>query len=238
MKTWKTSHDHKVFQVLSGRSNAYLLRAGQYNILVDTGKKNAYKKLQQNIKSLLPDHQHIHFLILTHTHFDHCQNAATIKDKHQCNIIMSEHEAIFAKNGYTPLPNGTFLITRPISSLGKRLGKNRYGYEPFTPDILVNDAYDFNESGLNIKIITTRGHSLGSLSIIIDNEIAIVGDTLFGIFRNSVFPPYADKKNELSDSWKALLNTNSELFLPGHGKEISKKLLLNEYHKFVLSNTC
>jgi hydroxyacylglutathione hydrolase len=33
------------------------------------------------------------------------------------------------------------------------------------------------------------------------------------------------------ESWDKLLNTNCNLFLPGHGKEISRKLLKNQYEK-------
>jgi len=39
MKQWKTTNAYWVFLVLSGRSNAYLIRKGNQNVLVDTGKE-------------------------------------------------------------------------------------------------------------------------------------------------------------------------------------------------------
>ena len=33
------------------------------------------------------------------------------------------------------------------------------------------------------------------MSLVIDDEIAIVGDTMFGVLKKSVFPPYADDSN-------------------------------------------
>jgi len=66
---------------------------------------------------------------------------------------------------------------------------------------------------------------------LVDDEIATVGDTMFGIYNNSVFPPFADKQAELIKSWHKLLRTDCHTFLPGHGKEIERKLLQKEYDK-------
>lgn len=65
-----------------------------------------------------------------------------------------------------------------------------------------------------------------------DNEIAIVGDTMFGVFKNSIFPPYSDDTVKMIESWGRLLNTDCIIFLPGHGKEINRKLLQKEYEKY------
>ena len=80
-------------------------------------------------------------------------------------------------------------------------------------------------------IMHTPGHTSGSVSVIIDDEIALVGDTMFGIFRSSVFPPFADNIPELIRSWKSLLETECSLFLPSHGREKTREELntcLNE----------
>ena len=81
-------------------------------------------------------------------------------------------------------------------------------------------------------MIKTEGHSSGSISVIVDNEIAIVGDAMFGVFKNSVFPPYADNQTEMINSWNVLLDTDCNTFLPGHGKEIKKEFLQKEYYKY------
>lgn len=225
MRTWKTKKGNKIFQVLSGRSNSYLIITDRYNILFDTGKASAYKKLRRNISILNPKNKSIDFLILTHTHFDHCQNAAQIKIENNCKIIMSKNENNYVEIGYTPVPQGTMLFSKIIYTLGIRLGIKRFSYKPFIPDILVDDEFEFSKDELDLRIIETPGHSSGSISIIIDNEIAIVGDTLFGVYPNSIFPPFADNLAELKESWQKLLKTNCDTFLPGHGKEIKLKLL-------------
>jgi glyoxylase-like metal-dependent hydrolase (beta-lactamase superfamily II) len=45
------------------------------------------------------------------------------------------------------------------------------------------------------------------ISIIIDDEIAIVGDAMVGTIPDSIYPPFADDKKLLIKSWKKLLKT-------------------------------
>jgi len=52
MKSWSTQNNCKITQVLSGRTNAYLVINNDNIILVDTGKKSALKRLSQNLKKL------------------------------------------------------------------------------------------------------------------------------------------------------------------------------------------
>ena len=111
--------------------------------------------------------------------------------------------------------------------------ESHYSYEPVDPDIFIDENYSLNNLGFNVDIIHTPGHSNGSISVVIDNSIALLGDTLFGVFGNSVCPPFADDTKILIKSWKKLLNTPCSLFLPGHGKEISRKLLESQYYKYL-----
>jgi len=231
MKSWKTKNGYEVFKVSGCRSNVFLISSANGNIIIDTGKKSSFGRLRKNIDSLKLDQQ-INYLILTHTHFDHCQNALTIRQQENCVLIMSEKELIFVQNGYTPLPNGTFPIARFISDFGRIIGRPKFGYSPFTPDMIIGEEFDLSDDGFNIKIISTYGHSPGSISIIIDNEIAVVGDAMFGTYNKNIFPPFADDIPGMIDSWGKLLKTNCRLYLPGHGKEIKRELLQLEYYKY------
>jgi glyoxylase-like metal-dependent hydrolase (beta-lactamase superfamily II) len=67
--------------------------------------------------------------------------------------------------------------------------------------------------------------------VIVDEHIAIVGDTLFGVLPNSVYPPFRDCHEELVKSWGKLLETGCALFLPGHGRPIIRKLLEKKYRE-------
>lgn len=230
-KIWRTKSGYTIFRVLGSFTNVYLISIDDKNILVDTGKKSSFKKLKVGLNHLLPHGNRISHLIVTHLHYDHCQNAARLKEELGCKIVMSKSEEEFAKKGFTPIPKGTFFVTRMISSIGKRIGQRGLGFEPFGPDVTVDGEKDLLEQGLNIRIIETPGHSIGSISIIVDDEIALVGDAMFGVFKNSIFPPFADDVDEMKNSWKMLLETGCGLYLPGHGKKIDCEFLRNYIKK-------
>ena len=232
MRVWTTKNRIKIFQVLSGRSNAYLIVKDKAVMLVDTGKASAFETLSKNIQSLNIAINDVSDVILTHTHFDHCQSAKILKEKCACHIMVSGSAANSIKIGYTKLSDGTFLSTKLIASFGRLWGRTMFGYEPFSPDIFINGEFDLIVSEGSIKIIETAGHSSDSVSILVDNEIAIVGDVMFGVFKNSVFPPYADNISSMIESWGKLLYTDCRIFLPGHGNQISRNLLQHEYEKY------
>lgn len=230
MKAWQTKKGTQIMQLLNKSSNVYLIITKDFQVLVDTGKTSAYDKLYINLEALSDSTCPLKHLFLTHSHYDHCQNAAQLKDKYQYKIWLSEKEEGFAKNGFTPLPKGTNLFSNWISILGQNLPKKNFSYPVFFPDVLIKEDGILESEGL--KIILSPGHTDGSISIIVDEEIAIVGDALFGIFKNSVMPPFADDKKMMLQSWEKLLNTRAQLFLPGHGKEIERKLLQKELIKY------
>jgi hydroxyacylglutathione hydrolase len=232
MKSWTTKNGYDIFLVSAGRSNAYLISYGGVNALVDTGKQSAFGRLRKNLDTLNVAHHPVGTLILTHTHFDHCGNALVIREQENCRILMSEKEVEYVENGYTPLPKGTFGLTRLISRLGTRMGPGRFGYTPFKPDRQIGEEFELAQHGFRLKIISTQGHSKGSLSVIVDNEIAIVGDTMLGTLKNSIFPPFADDIAGMINSWGKLLNTGCEIFLPGHGGAIRRALVYREYVKY------
>jgi len=78
-------------------------------------------------------------------------------------------------------------------------------------------------------LLHTPGHTPGSISVIIDNEIAIVGDTMFGVFWWSVYPPFASNPDKLIDSWEKLLETRCRIFLPSHGSANKRSLVEKDF---------
>lgn len=231
MKNWTTTKGTQVIRVLSGAGNAYLILSGEKNILVDTGVSSTQGRLNKNIHQIMDHRGRLDTLVLTHSHYDHCQGACSIKERYGSAIVMGQAEARYAEQGYTPLPRGTFWLSHWLTSLGNRMGAKRFGYKPFTPDHLVASDQTLDQQNPGIQIIQTAGHTAGSLSVVVDQEIALVGDAIFGIFPNSIYPPFADDTAALLDSWEKLLQSPCRIFLPGHGKAISREMLQKKYDK-------
>lgn len=231
IKHWKSSKGCYVYRILSGRANVYMIISAHAYYLIDTGRSNVREKLIKNFKTLNNDKK-LSALILTHTHYDHCQNAAAIKQMEGCRVIVSSAAEESIRQGYTELPAGTTLLTDLIVRMGRNTGWKRFRYEAIHADQLVDEELNMEDSMAKIRIISTPGHSADSLSVIVDNEIAIVGDALFGISRRSVMPPFANDRALMVKSWHKLLETGCNIFLPGHGSEVDRILLEYSYNRY------
>lgn len=229
IKKWKTPGGYMIVQILSGRSNVFLLTNGITNILIDTSTDSNWNKLVNRLQ--MHNLNKIDYLILTHTHHDHAANAGKVKDKYGASVIVHKNEALQLLNGEAILPQGTNLFTRTLINLVGKKVESRFDYEPCPYDIKVDLVFSLNDIGFNAYLLHTPGHSSGSISLIIDDHIAIVGDTMFGISKNSVFPPYADNAIELVSSWGKLLSTGCILFLPSHGSIKNETQLRKNYNK-------
>ena len=233
MNFWKLSNGTQIWQVLSVRSNSFLIRTTEgVTVLVDTGMKSDYKSLVKNIKATGTPDSKLDYLLLTHTHFDHCRNASILKKSTSCQIVVHQSEARFVRDGYTPVPGGTNPFTKFISKPGKAIGKRWFGYRAFEPDILANDQSVSLLGISELQLLCTPGHTSGSVSLILNGEIAIAGDALFGVFSNRVLSPFADDAAELVRSWKRLLDTGCSIYLSGHGAPITQQLLGRQYLKY------
>jgi len=229
MKKWSTIHGIQVVEVISLRSHVYLVIAGTHTILVDSGIKSLRKQLKNRLERL--GVRKIDFLVLTHAHFDHAGNAAWIQSNYGAKVIIHKNEEDALVSGYADLPKGLYRFTRlPVKILGKRIAP-KLRSEPCQPDILMEERFDFRDTGLAAFALHTPGHSPGSVSVIIDGEVALTGDAMFGVFPGSVFPPFGMDEQQMVQSWLKLLDTGCRLFLPSHGSANSRELVQRCYDK-------
>jgi len=228
MKTWRTSNGTTIQRLPAGGSHSFLIRTGNHAFLVDTGRRIMLKMLLKQIHHA--GARKIDYLILTHTHFDHAENAASLKERFGLRIIVHESEAALLKKGENPLVAGTIAPTRLLGWLFART-QFLFRYRAVEPDILAGREFDLTPLGISGHILHTPGHTQGSVSVIIENEIALVGDALFGMFPGSVFPPFGQNVSQMIESWGLLAGTGCKVFLPAHGGERSLDLLRNQYRK-------
>jgi len=225
MKSWQTSHGTTITRIILGRSNVFLVSKGTAGLLVDTGAGGDGKKLTRILtRQVRPS-----AVIMTHTHFDHTANAALLKEHFSPVFIVHESEKEFLESGDSPLPKGTMGWTKVIYKLKPDHIKHLFHVAGVKPDITFGERYDLSPLGFNAFVVHTPGHSSGSSCVIIDNEIAIVGDTMGGFLPGTLFPPWGDDPEALLQSWKLLLDTGCHTFLPAHGFARSRSRLEKEF---------
>jgi len=233
MKCWTTKSGIRIHSVLRGRCNCYLVSNEDGFLLIDTGRKRSWKNLERSLNRRGVKRDSPISLVLTHCHFDHAENAARFRKTYKASIIVHKSERDYLKNGENPNIGGTVFLTKVLSGILSRTKLlARLGYEPVGCDVSVDREFTLEPLGFPGYVLHTPGHTPGSISAIIDDEIAIVGDAMFGVFAGSVFPPFADDVRLMVESWKKLLDTGCGIYLPGHGSERSKDLLKRQYEKY------
>jgi len=229
MKYWQTRCGTLVEQIISGWSNVYLVSFNGHHIMVDSGPSLLSGKLNESVSSI--GLKSLDALVLTHTHFDHTGNAAILKERFRMPVLVHRSESVFLECGFSPLPHGSWPISEFIYNLGARRVEKYLKVKVVIPDILVDDRFDLSVFGIRARLIHTPGHTRGSISMIIDEQLVISGDTCVSPFPGRAFPPWADDPERLVRSWKILLDTNCEVFLPMHHRTIPRKTLEREYEK-------
>ena len=204
-----------------GSAHSFFIPSDNGAVLIDVG--NAHKVSQ--LKSVLHAHEYalddIRHVIVTHTHHDHVGSLAELKKRAGANIIVHETEANYLRLGRTPLPKGTTAYAKVLVALGRlaRVG----AFTPIEADIFVTNSFDLSDIGINGYLLHTPGHTQGSMSVILNDGIAFVGDTLFNIHPETVYPPFANDPNRLLHSWRLLYETGCKIFNPSHGKPIERE---------------
>ena len=222
--------NYMIKKIKMGKSNAYLVRAKKGYILVDAGMENKLNKVKDTLNEINADWEDIILIIITHVHYDHVGSLFDLKERTKAEVLVHEKEKKLLEMGKTSFPKGTMILSKMISKLGNLFLQG--SFKPVVADITINDCYELSKYGINGKIIYTPGHTEGSISLIIENNI-ICGDTFFGVLPNSVYPPFANNKEQLLKSWKKISKYDCENFYPGHGEVFNRKKFIRSLNKII-----
>jgi hydroxyacylglutathione hydrolase len=211
--------------IRTANSNAYLILNGTRSALIDTGTPGKAGLILEAARQAEISPSDIKLIVLTHTHFDHAGGLAELKAATGARVVVHASERDYLCMGRSPMPGGTNFLAKIVSLLGRTIFSSISRTPSMEADLLVEQQLDLHEYGLPGLILHTPGHSCGSQTLILQDRIAFAGDTLFGLFKSTAFPPFADHVPTLLESWQLLLATGCDTFLPGHGRSVSRSLL-------------
>ena len=136
--------------------NCYLLLSEKAAVVIDPGFESEaaldFLKNAQNKERLI---------ILTHAHYDHIGYALELSRQTDTKIAIGKFDNEALLNSYVNL--AVMFHTE---------------LEPFSADFLLKDGDGFAVGDIEFKVIHTPGHTVGSVSLLVDN-VLFSGDTLF-----------------------------------------------------------
>jgi glyoxylase-like metal-dependent hydrolase (beta-lactamase superfamily II) len=217
--------DFAVQPVKLGHPNVYFIETTTGYIMVDVGMPNLEKQLDEVFDKARVDPKSVKLIILTHGHMDHVGTIAYAKQVTGGDVLCHQSYAHGLESGDIEQAVAQNFTGRLLNFMTGLLGTK---FEGVKPDIVVTDEFDLSKYGIAGKIIHTPGHSPSSLSIILDNGEALVGDIVReeepGVIGVGMF--YEDKQALLGSLEKIAAYESSIIYL-SHGDHIDNLALAN-----------
>ena len=211
-----------------GVTSCYLI-IGREIVMIDAGMPNKLQLFKKVLSKNKIDPARIKLILLTHSHFDHCGSASDIRDLTGAKIAIHESERECVEHDKVLIPKGVNFkgkITQPL------IFSFKIPFPKFTPDILLdNEPYPLSEFGIDGQIIHTPGHTIGSVSVILDSGEAFVGCMAHNGFPFRLkpgLPIYSQDIGAIKENWKALIDRGITFIYPGHGKAFPIEVIKNQ----------
>jgi glyoxylase-like metal-dependent hydrolase (beta-lactamase superfamily II) len=162
-----------LYRIRGAISNCYLL-LGDKPVLVDSGAPGDLKRILSALKENGIEPSRLALILLTHGHSGHAGCAAELRRRTGAQIALHAGDAALARSGQ----NGV-LATQDMMGRLFRPFLNE-PFEAFEPDIVFREGISLEPYGLHGRVLPTPGHTPGSVSVVLANGEALIGDVLRG----------------------------------------------------------
>ena len=139
-------------------SNCYLLTVGTHAAVVDPSPD-----AQTILVELARLGANLDFILLTHGHFDHIVSVDALRDRTAAPLLVHERDACMLTDAHK---NAFFTFFRQ-----ERVYR--------APERTLVDGDELHLGDEIIRVISTPGHSQGSVCYLCNDEFLLTGDTLF-----------------------------------------------------------
>lgn len=198
-------------------SHCYMIAGEKNVILIDPVLTDETEKAFKSISE-----KHIH-VILTHEHFDHINGVPLLRKictaAVYCNNVCSEK---------IKMPSKNLSDKADVIAMFDKTAVHG-NVQPFCceADICFENEYSFSVGGHFIKMITTPGHTDGSICVILDNELLFSGDSLLDTPTITRLPGGSKKDfQNITLPFFRSLTENIRMVFPGHGSPGTMEQLL------------
>ncbi|HZK42937.1 MAG TPA: MBL fold metallo-hydrolase [Syntrophomonadaceae bacterium] len=203
-----------------GITNCYLIKGNQGYVLVDAGSLRKKRSFLNKLNKLNIKPEEIKLIVITHAHYDHVGTLKDIKESCGCPVAISAHEEAIVAQGRVVIPPGTNLLGKIISFIGRTF-HFVLKFPAVGGEYLVKEEFPLYDYGVKGTVIPTPGHTPGSLSVILDDGRAIVGDLAMNKPIGNIYPLFAEEPDLVYESWQELIGRGVERIYPAHGRSFS-----------------
>lgn len=192
-------------------SNMYIVSFQGHSIIIDPCiSKEALIDIKDNLLS-------IDYIILTHEHYDHISGVNWLKGLFKCKVICNSECA-----KAIPYPN--LNLSKYFDVLIEVLPEDKKPIKSLTvkpyscfADIIFQNQKSVEWKGYKLDLISTPGHSKGSICILLDDKYLFSGDSLLRDYPTVTRLKGGNSKTYKDKTLKFLKSLSSEIAVfPGH----------------------
>lgn len=231
---------NKFYTIKLSVTNCYLLKCNNGYLLIDTGYQKDYKRFLKQLNKINIAIEDINCLLLTHHHNDHSGFINQLINKTDIQLILHENAIKLLKNGKNDLHKGGVMNQSIYYSMRLQhiiSPSITFSFSPVllrAKDVIIkdNDNALLRSLGINGKILYTPGHSLDSISVLLDDGTLFCGDaasSMLLFFRTKYCTVFNRDIEQVYKTWENLISLNVKNIYPGHGNPFK----LNQLKKHV-----
>lgn len=219
--------DTVIHSIRLGLDHCYIIQ-DEGVMMIDGGAPNQARAFSKALKRASIQPGEVQIIVLTHGHWDHIASANDIKEITGGKIAMHQREKDCLEKSLKPGVPGVTAWGRIVSRISAMLLPLIRIPATDVDVILGDEGLSLAEYGIPGKVIHTPGHSMGSVSVLLETGEAFVGDMAVNMFPLSLgpgLPIFAEDLRKLKESWHLLLDEGAETVYPAHGKPFSADII-------------
>lgn len=175
-----------IINVCGDDSNATWLIKGEKNVLYEAGMAYSADKMIENIKREL-NGASLDAVILSHSHYDHVSGLPFVRKEWPDVVVYGS--AYAAKILEKPTVRELMRKLSEDAAKGAGLAKlPEYDDDGIRIDVIVNDGDVFTIGNTKIQVIETPGHTKGSVSYFVNDDVIMASETI-GVFKGGWYMP-------------------------------------------------
>ena len=206
-----------------GVARCYVIRA-EGTILIDGGAPKQARNFMKGIETLFIKPKDIQLIVITHGHWDHIGSAKEIKGITGAKIALHRNEKDWLEKSLKPLPPAVTLWGHIFAKIMAIFVPLIHVPAAGVDVVLGDEELSLADYGIPGRIIPTPGHSIGSVSVLLETGDAFVGDLAMNGFPLRIgpgLPIFAEDLQKVKKSWQLLLDKGAKTVYPAHGKPFS-----------------
>jgi len=159
-------------------------------VLFDAGVAAMGPRYLSDIGTILGSTDALHYLLLTHSHYDHCGAAPFLKKKIPALRIGAESHAADVLQKPSAVQLMRALNDNFAHVFSDVIGTDYIPFDPVVVDVILKEGDEPDlGGGWSVRVLETPGHTRDSLSYYIPRIKALIAGEAGGVFHNGCIQP-------------------------------------------------